>query len=737
MRFPRTSLGPSRLAFAGACVVGFFFAGSVWAQEFPRALPQGQLPQDVRLEKLRTLNDYHPFQSVETKQAWGKRAAELRRQVLVATGLWPLPTKTPLRAVIHGLVERDDYTVEKVYFESFPGHYVTGSLYRPKNVKRGQRIPGILSPHGHWSNGRFHDHGEAELKKQLANGAERFPSGRHPLQARCVQLARMGCAVFHYDMVGYADSIQLDHRKSTMASKGLFSDEADLYQQNMMGIQTYNSIRALDFIETLPEVDRDRIGVTGASGGGTQTFILGAVDRRPDLLFPAVMVSTAMQGGCVCENASHLRVGAGNIDFAALAAPRPLGLTGADDWTVEIESKGKPDLLGLYQLLGAPANRFEVFPYLQYGHNYNAVSRQAMYGFVNRHFQLGRDEPVEEWEFVPLSREEMSVWGDGHPAPASRGAVHEQSLLRWWRQDSATQLAALVSRMPSDEGAAKSFRRIVGGGWRTILGRSLAEVGEIDYTLSAKEESDQGLGLGMTGLLTVSRHGEQVPALFLHPGEDWNGEVVLWVDARGKRAALNEAGHVRQEILGLVEADYSVMLIDTLLTGEFTEDGKAVEQARTDEKSFPGYTFGYNRSLFAKRVHDVLSAVAFVTTNEKWNVRKLHFVAPDPLGAVLALAARTQCGHGAVMGKTLVNLEGVRLADAPTMDHPWFVPGSVKYGDVPGLLALCAPAPVLVVGETEESLALAVASYLGTGGRGKLSIRDEIDEESAMAFLAE
>ena len=192
--------------------------------------------------------------------------------------------------------------------------------------KRGQKIPGILCPHGHWTNGRYHDHGD-KFAKELETGAEEFPSGRHPLQARCVQLARMGCVVFHYDMVGYADSIQLDHRKSSMPENGLFSVTAELRQQNLMGIQTFNSIRALDFLEGLPGIDHDRIGVTGASGGGTQTFVLGSIDDRPDLLFPAVMVSTAMQGGCVCENANYLRVGAGNIDLAALAAPRPLTLS--------------------------------------------------------------------------------------------------------------------------------------------------------------------------------------------------------------------------------------------------------------------------------------------------------------------------------------------------------------------------------------------------------------------------
>ncbi len=131
-------------------------------------------------------------------------------------------------------------------------------------------------------------------------------------------LARLGCIVFHYDMVGVADSQPIAH------ASGFADVAAELRLQSAMGLQTWNSIRALDFLLSLPEVDPKRIGVTGASGGGTQTFLLGAIDDRPAVAFPAVMVSTGMQGGCVCENASYLRQGLGNVDLAAVFAPSRL-----------------------------------------------------------------------------------------------------------------------------------------------------------------------------------------------------------------------------------------------------------------------------------------------------------------------------------------------------------------------------------------------------------------------------
>src|SRR5690606_34002208 len=173
------------------------------------ALGAGQQLNDQRLGELRHLNSYFPFTPPADSETWRKRAEYVRRRILVASGLWPSPETTPIKAVIHGTVDRPEYTVSRVYFESAPGLYVTGSLYRPK-ASGEQKLPAILCPHGHWADGRFFEHGESAMQAELQSGAEKYPnSGRYPLQARCVQLARMGCLVFHYDMLGYADSAPL------------------------------------------------------------------------------------------------------------------------------------------------------------------------------------------------------------------------------------------------------------------------------------------------------------------------------------------------------------------------------------------------------------------------------------------------------------------------------------------------------------------------------------------------
>src|SRR5262249_26405898 len=292
--------------------------------------------------------------------------------------------------------------------------------------------------------------------------------GRYPLQARCAQLARMGCIVFHYDMVGYADSQQIDHRK------GFTDVKAELRLQNFMGLQTWDSIRALDFLLSLPDVDPKRVGVTGASGGGTQTFILCGIDDRPAAAFPAVMVSTQMQGGCVCENCSYLRIGTGNIELAGLFAPKPLGMTGANDWTIDIERKGLPELKSLYKLFDA-GDKVMAKCYPQFEHNYNQVARELMYNWFNKHLDLKQKSPVQEKPFDPIPPAQLSVYDDKHPRP--RDSLNAEKLRKYLTETSDKQIEAL---QPASAAAWQEYRRVLGPALRVMVSRSLPRPETVD-----------------------------------------------------------------------------------------------------------------------------------------------------------------------------------------------------------------------------------------------------------------
>ena len=468
----------------------------------PRVFAANQQPNDVRLQPLKDYDGYFPFTPPESKKEWEKRASQLRRQLLVSLGLWPMPTRTPLQAVVHGKREMGEYSIEKVYFESMPGFYVTGNLYRPANKESAtdKKHPAVLCPHGHWSNGRFYDATIAGVRKLIVQGAERFEDGgRNPLQSRCVQLARMGCIVFHYDMIGYADSVQISfelaHRfadqrpdMNTTEAWGLYSTQAEANLQSIMGLQTYSSIRALDFLESLPDVDTKRLAVTGASGGGTQTFILAAIDDRPAVAFPAVMVSTAMQGGCTCESASCLRVETGNVEIAALFAPKPLGLTAADDWTKEMETKGFPELQQHYERMGTKGNVM-LASLTHFKHNYNYVSRANMYRWFNKHLKLGWDEPIVEEDYQRLDADDLTVWNDQHPKPKTTPAF-ERDLLAWWKKDAEQQIKKLA---PTDADSLRAYKEVVGGGIDAIIRRQLPRAGDLKYERTAKTEFDSHL----------------------------------------------------------------------------------------------------------------------------------------------------------------------------------------------------------------------------------------------------
>jgi dienelactone hydrolase len=647
-------------------------AGALAAADDPaRVLPPGQKPADARLGKPKDLNGYFPFTPPASKAEWDARRRQVRERILVATGLWPLPEKAPLNPVIHGAIDRDGYTVEKVYFASLPGHYVTGNLYRPKNGAA--RRPGVLCPHGHWANGRFYDAGEKAAAEQIKQGAEKTTEGaRYPLQARCAQLARMGCVVFHYDMVGYADSKAIPH------TQGFTDAEAELRQQSFMGLQAWNSIRALDFLTGLPDVDPQRIGVTGASGGGTQTFILCATDDRPAAAFPAVMVSTAMQGGCICENCSHLRVGTGNVEFAGLFAPKPLAMSAANDWTREIETKGLPQLQQLYRLLGAEDNvAAKCWP--QFGHNYNQVAREFMYDWFHKHLHLGLPDPVKERPFVPVPPKELSVFDEKHPRP--KDEADAAGVRRWFTEQSEKQMAALA---PKDAAGLAEFRRVVGTALRVLVADELPSPEQVEGS-ATEGRSGEGYTYGH---LKIGRkgQGEQVPAVWVQ-GAGRSGTVVVWVHPAGKASLFEKDGKLTAAARAVLDRHAAILAPDVFGTGELTPEKPPATDGR-----FAGYTFGYNRTPLAQRVHDVLTAAAFAK-GPVMKATAVHLVGWERAGPWVVLA-RALCDDRAV-GRTAADLNQFRFENVKTTSDEMMLPGAVKYGGLPSFLALCAPGEVL------------------------------------------
>lgn len=707
---------------------------------FLTVLQSGSSLNDVRQKNLKTLNGHFPFKVPATVADWENRAQELRMRILVSNGLWPMPEKTPLNAVIHSKVERDGFSVEKVYFESYPGFFVTGMLFRP--LGRTGPFPAVLSPHGH--GGRLQQANSEKILKQIENGEERFEkSGSFPKLALCAQMARMGCVTFMPDMIGYGDSIQIRSAQAhgaipkspeldTPDKWSFHSTQAELRLQSIMGLQTWSCIRSLDFLESLPDVDAKRIGVTGGSGGGTQTILLGAIDPRPMVAYPQGMVSTAMQGGCVCENVSLLRIGTGNVELAALFAPRPLAMATANDWTKEMMTDGYPQLQQLYTMLRV-GDQVDCTPMPQFPHNFNYVTRAKMYSWFNKHLDLGLQEPIIEEDYVLLADKASDpayhVWDQKHPTPQAKGLEFETTLLKYLDDQANRQIQAI---WPTDAASWARYQYVVGGAVKTIIGRTIDQVGPITRTKVNKV--DQGDHWLFKDLITITDHQEQLPVISLYPQQKtWNGRVVIWLTGKGKAGIFAGNAKPVPAVQQLLDQGCAVVSADLFAQGEFVSDSLSADQNRTVNKNThsPAFTYCYNNSLFAQRTHDILSLVQWIRTGNH-KVSWIALVGTDGIAAVVATS-------GAVCDDAVqcvaVQSNGFRFTQIPSYRDVNFLSGIVKYGDFPALLALNAPNPLLVIGDDATTAVIASQTYAANGSQIHWKAASSLPAESISTWL--
>ena len=504
-----------------------------------------------------------------------------------------------------------------------------------------------------------------------------------PKVARAATLARLGNVVLLFDMIGYADSTQLSYelahrfrtQRPAMEDKenwGLYSTQAELRLQSIMGLQTWNGIRALDFLASLPDVDPKRIAVTGGSGGGTQTILLGALDDRPIAAFPNGMVSTSMQGGCTCESCCLLRVGTGNVELAALFAPRPQGMTAANDWTKAMMSDGYPELQKLYALYGKQENVFCV-DLTHFRHNYNYVSRSHMYHWFNRHLNWGLKEPILEADFKLLSPEEHAVWNDKHPQP-SGGEAFERKLTKWV----AARDAGLVAKMSAGE---------LREAWGTLISREAPAYKAVAREKVKKVKRDGHLEFA--DILRLKARGESLPVVSLYPAKEWNGKAVLILTGRGKAGLYGADGKPTPVVRKHLVAGTSVVGVDLFQQGEFLKDGKSLAQSRVvkNPREFAGYSFAYNHTLFARRVHDVLTVLAWVRGFESETPEHIRVEADASITPV-TLAALAVAGWG--VNEAALTPNGFEFADLKSYRDPNFLPGAVKYGGMKTLRRLAA-----------------------------------------------
>ena len=507
-------------------------------------LPSSGHARDRRNDVTRNVNSKMEMPVYESLSVWQERRLKLRAQVRAAASLFPPRAHTPLNPRYFGKLDEDGYTVETVALETMPGFWLGGNLYRPKDGLK--KHAAILHPHGHWKKGRLED----------------IPTYSSPRLA--ANLAKQGFVVFAYDMVGYNDTRQLPHD---------FGSQTELlWGFNPMAVQTWDSIRVIDFLQSLPDVDEDRIGITGASGGGTQTFMLTTVDDRIKAAAPVNMVSFIMQGGCVCESAAGLRVGTNNVEIVSTFAPKPLLIVSATgDWTKNVPKEEFPAVQSVYRLFNQSQNVDVV--QIDAPHNYNRESREAVYAFFNKVFS-NRTGAVAEIETRIEPDEKMLAWGNKDlPADLQPQAKTRAGILAWWQEEARRAVAS--ARRPQ---LRFWLSRVLGAEWP-------AHVTTIEATSS----------ISRAGM------GEHIPYKFI----DGKGDPALYLDAKGIANAMKS-----DKVQAWLKGNRPVMLINAFQTGTAREP-----RDHTDPQFFT-----YNISDDAARVQDVLTAMRWLSARKHGTV---------------------------------------------------------------------------------------------------------------------
>jgi hypothetical protein len=277
------------------------------------------------------------------------------------------------------------------------------------------------------------------------------------------------------------------------------------------------------------------------------------------------------------------------------------------------------------------------------------------------------------------------------------------------------------------------YREVVGGAVDVLIGRGLPEASQIEFELTDKQPRDGYLQ--MTGLVRYKPAGEELPAVFLYP-EDWNRRVVLWITSTGKNGLFDGKGKPKPEVSRLLESGASVVGVDLLYQGEFLPEGKTPAEVRQVKNNWPDeawshnviYTYGYNSPLFAKRVHDVLTMISFIRHHERAPksiaVVGLNGVAPRSAAPWVA-AACAQAGDA--VDRVALDTYGFRFAKLESALDPDFLPGIIKYGDLPALLSLAAPRKLWIAGESEAALEPVRAVYRAVGAEENLTRYDQDD----------
>ncbi len=623
-----------------------------------------------------------------------RRQEELRAAFIRALG--GFPEKTPLNARVVGTASGPGVRVEKVIYESRPGHHVTGALYLPEGTPP---FPGVLVPCGHSENGK---------------ASEAY-------QRVCILMARNGLAVLCYDPIGQGE------RKQLLAADGKAAIPGSTAEHTAVGVgallvgrcaatyRIWDGIRSLDYLASRPEVDPKRLGCTGNSGGGTLTAYLMALDERIAAAAPSCYITTLERlfdtiGPQDAEQniPGQVAWGMEHTDYVTMRAPRPtlicvgtqdyFDITGA--WTTYREAKL------LYGALGH-GERVDLFEYND-KHGFSRPRREAATRWMRR-WLLGKDDATVEPDFPVFPDAELQCTKSGQVLLDLKGRSAFD-----FNAEREGELARGRGKLATED-LLKEVRR------RIAVEASVPAAQVLEGT-----ETIRRSGYSIAKVRLATEPGVVAPALVFSPEKLSTEPPVLYVHGEGKAAHAAPGGPIED----LVKAGLKVVAVDVRGLGE-TAPGAAPARKAPDPYG-PEWKEAFlathvNRPLLGRRVHDLLAIVG------RFGESGVHVVAMGSAGpAALHAAALDPRIRRVTIDGSVISWSAVVRTPAAHQQLANAVPGALEAYDLPDLAAAIAPRPLTIRGTVdaagaavpqaaiEEAYAGARAAY-GSGGRLTLS----------------
>ncbi|MDQ5980319.1 MAG: hypothetical protein QG602_3295 [Verrucomicrobiota bacterium] len=601
--------------------------------------------------------------------AWAKdfpgRRGEIRGRLLRSIALDPLPERVAMDARFSAVLDHPWARIRQVAYQLWPGVYSTALLYEPKNASG--RLPAILTPTGHYG---------------------QFDNAYVEVQEFCLNLVRQGYLVLSTAQNHYEDlSMGISHQT----------------------VMVWTNMRALDLLEAMPNVDRERIGVAGASGGGLQTEMLVALDSRPraasiigftcefrTLLYPD-------PPHCDCNHFPGLLRDADHPQISALRFPIPMQFVTMNDWTVDFRTKNFPSIKALYESAGA-GDRVAV-EYFPSSHAFERPKREAVYRWLARWLQPpGGTAEVAEPETTTFTLERLLALRAEVETGMGFGGVLRHFEARWRYQPvtigNSRQLADFQNRL------SKVLARLAGSDAVLPVAPGVRPV-EFPPAEAGGCLVNRVLVPGEGGLvipaLEIKRRTTGAPrraVLYLSPGD--KNELVSPVIAR--------------EIEELLAGDTLVVIPDFRGKGELEQTwlGRSDYQEKMWERN--GIVWG--RPIAAMAATDISSVIDHLLANRDITRGQVSIVARKSGEA--ALVGLLAAAMDQRVAKADLDLKGAcfQLRNLPPM------PFILQHGDVLQIAALIAPRSLVLRGVPPEAglSGWLQAAYQAAGARAKLDL---------------